>query len=83
MSDSRPKDFATVVKMIAVVLAGRPPEIQSAILADLLATFLAGHIVRGNPAATNDIREKILASHVGLVRELVPINAAIIHGPEA
>ena len=83
MSDSRAKDVAPVVKEIRWVLAGRPAEVQSAILADLLAIYLAGHIVRGNPAATNDLREKILAIHLGLVRELVPINAAMIHGPEA
>src|SRR5262245_21904161 len=61
---------APVVEAIKPHLAGRPPAIQGAALADLLAIWLAGH-----PA---EVREALLAEHISTVRELVPINAAIL-----
>jgi hypothetical protein len=51
------------------LLAGHHPVIQGAALADLLATWLAGH----DP----EVREALLDAHVHIVRELVPINEAM------
>lgn len=47
------------------MLAGRPSNVQGAVLADLLSIWLAGH---WPPAA----REVLLADFVKLVRNLVP-----------
>lgn len=70
-----------VVDQARILLAGRPAVIQSAILADLLAMYLAGHIIRGDPPGTNALRDNLLDAHLALVRQLVPINAESIHDP--
>lgn len=57
-----------IVERIRPLLAGHHPAVQSAVVADLLAMWLAGH--------EHDIREALLDSHLGLVRELVPVNVA-------
>jgi hypothetical protein len=48
------------------LLAGRRPEVQGAILADLLATWLAVH--------PTHLRDEILSLHVDTVRLLIPVN---------
>lgn len=50
--------------MIRPLLAGHSPQIQGAVLADLLSVFIAGH----HPS----LREEILALHIETVRALVP-----------
>jgi hypothetical protein len=70
--------IADVVARIKPLLAGRPPGVQGAILADLLAIWLAGHQVAGDAEATRKLRAEMLAMHLTLVRQLVPVNAKII-----
>lgn len=54
---------------IASILAGHPPQVQGATLADLLAMWLAGFL-------TDDAtRDELLTAHIELVRKLIPINA--------
>lgn len=69
-----------IVEQARAALAGHPAHIQGAVLADLLATWLGGHIIHDSPAETDALRDRLLALHVGVVRQLVPINAAVIHG---
>ena len=53
-------------------VAGLEPEIQSAVIAHLLATWLAGH--RGDDAKKlAAFREEILQNHIALVRALLPL----------
>lgn len=59
-----------IVEAIRPMLAGHPPEVQGAALADLLAIFIAGH----HPA----LREEILAMHIDTVRALIAPNEAAI-----
>jgi hypothetical protein len=73
------KDAEAIVERIKPILAGRSPELQGEVLADLLAIWLAGHIAPGDPAATCEMREHLLAMHVDEVRELIPINAKIMN----
>lgn len=54
-------------------LAGRPPGVQGAVLADLVATWLAGH---QGPNA-EDLRAELMALHIRLVLDLVPINESM------
>lgn len=75
------KEVRRIANQARHLLAGRPAAVQSAVLADLLAIYLAGHIVRGDPVKTDVLREQLLDLHVDLVRQLVPVNAATIHGP--
>jgi hypothetical protein len=65
------------------VLAGHPAPIQAAVLADLVSIYLAGHMIKDDEAETNALREHLLELHVAYVRELLPINAQVIHGKKA
>lgn len=72
------REVAAAVERIKPHLAGRAPEVQGAILADLLAIWLAGHQVAGDSEATRKLRGAMLAMHLMAVEQLVPINARII-----
>lgn len=73
-------DFAREVtarfESIRPLLAGAGPKVQGAVLGDLVALWLAGHLVVGDPAATAELRKDMLDELVGLVEKLVPVNAA-------
>jgi len=62
---------------IAPMLTGHPPEVQGAVLADLLAMWLAGHVLNDGTPAT-EYREALLAELIKTVRRLVPVNEKII-----
>lgn len=59
------------VDSMSAILAGRPPDIQSVILADLLAMWLCGFVVMSDPGATKRIRDRMLARHMKLVVDLI------------
>lgn len=73
-------EVGQIVERVRPSLAGRSPEVQGAVLADLLAMWLAGHIVKDDPAGTDALREELLEMHLRTVRKLIPVNAATIHG---
>lgn len=73
-------DVEAIVNRMRPVLAGHASPNQGAALADLLAIWLAGHIVPGRPAETNAMRERLLQFHIEMVRKLIPVNAAQVHG---
>lgn len=64
-----------IVQKIRPLLAGRGQIVQGAVLADLVATWVAGHGVIGDSEATAEIRDELLKMHVAIVRELIPQNA--------
>jgi hypothetical protein len=53
------------------LLAGHPPGIQGGALAGLVALWLGGHHVKGDPEATEKFRAKLLDMHCLAVRQLV------------
>ena len=59
--------------VIEPLLAGRPAEVQGAILADLTATWLAGHVA-DSPDQTEEFRRAMFDHWVETVWKLVPIN---------
>jgi hypothetical protein len=75
---SRAKEVARAVERIKPILHGRPPEMIGAILADLLAIWLAGHYAEGDEDATRTMRADLLSMHLFTVRKLVSVNARII-----
>jgi hypothetical protein len=77
----REREITRAVERIRPILAGQPPEIQGAVLADLLAIWLAGHHVAGDERATQALRAEMLAAHLQGVAELVPVNAKIMGVP--
>jgi hypothetical protein len=54
-------------------LAGQSPEVQGAVLAELVSLWIAGH----HP----DLREDLLDGWIALVRALVPISEKGMFGP--
>ena len=68
-------EVVAVTERIKAILAGKPPQFQAAVLADLLAMWLAGHDVPGEPEETQQLRAHLLAEHCWIVRQLVPLNA--------
>jgi hypothetical protein len=74
----RTRDVVALIDAIRPLLAGHGPDIQGAVLADLLAIWLAGHHVPGNAAATRTLRADLLADHCGAVRQLTEVNAKIL-----
>jgi hypothetical protein len=72
-----------LMERVRPMFAGINPEIVGAVLADLLATLLAGHIVDGDPKATRQLRKELLQFHILQVRRLIPINEQQILEREA
>jgi hypothetical protein len=75
---SQISEVAAIILQIRPLLAGRAPEVQGAVLADLLAIWLAGHHVAGDEDATRKMRAELLADHCAAVRELTTVNARIM-----
>jgi hypothetical protein len=61
-----------LAEKIVPFLRGEGAEVQGATLADLLATWLAGH--------PNWIREEILQRHIEAVRSLISVNEQALFG---
>jgi hypothetical protein len=78
-----PQAVGRLVRLIGPILKGHPAPIQGAVLADLLAIWLAGHVIEDDPAQTDRLRNSILKMHMGKVRELIPLCAEAIHGRAA
>jgi hypothetical protein len=74
MGNADPRLVEMIVSTISPVLRGFAPEIQGAVLADLLALWLAGHM---GPDA-EALRDELLEEHIKTVRELIPINEKIV-----
>lgn len=74
MTIKRPNEVKLVGELtmqVAPILAGRPPEIQGAVLCKCLALWLAGWASDLPPAERDAQREEMLAFHLKYVREMV------------
>jgi hypothetical protein len=71
-----------LTQKIRRMFEGKPPEMQGAILADLLACWIAGHVSPGDDEATKDHRELILQIHLAAVRALIPVNYRLYIKPQ-
>jgi len=70
-----------LVAQISPILRDHGPSIQSAVLGDLVAMWLAGLHQPGSDAATLTIRTLFLNEFTNLVRVLTPINAKALDVP--
>ena len=81
---STPQQVLGLVDEIRPILQGHRPEIQSAVLGELVSKFLAGHFILDeskrtvNDEETERVRLAILAEISGLALRLLPINHAIV-----
>lgn len=71
------REAEALVRRLRPVLAGHPPEVQSAALADCVAIWLAGNVTE-EPAETHRLRQVLLLDFIGLVRKLIEPNAKAI-----
>jgi hypothetical protein len=71
-----------LVSAISPLLEGKPSQVQGAVLADLLAMWLAGHVNQNNPDKSDRIRKKMLDLHLEAVHRLVEINYQMIIKPQ-
>jgi hypothetical protein len=70
-------DAAEAMELVAAIrplLAGKSEFVQGAALADLLATWLAGHVHLGDPKETRKARKQMLKMHLVAVEGLIDIN---------
>ena len=65
-------EIAAVTDAIRPLLYGRPREVQGAILADLLAMWLAGH--------PSQLRESVLMMHIQAMRPMIAIQERYLFG---
>lgn len=75
------EDWTTVRRLyeqIRPMFAGQDPHIVGFVLADLTATWLAGHVIEGDNDATERMRAKLLRNNMGTTMALVGINARMI-----
>ena len=73
----RMADVVRLVEQIRPILAGQGPWCQGAVLADLVAIWLAGHTL-GDPKQDDELRANLLTVHIEMVKKLVPVNVGII-----
>ena len=73
--DADAKLSMVITGRIKPILAGHPARVQSSVLAQLLAMWLAGHVALRQGAAENEkLRDELLRDHIDLVRRLVPFD---------
>jgi hypothetical protein len=69
------EEVMEVAESIKPLLAGKEPQVQSAVLAELLSIWLAGFYIPLEPEETRKLRAELLERHVALVRDLLLVNS--------
>lgn len=85
--DAQERESLRLGEAIRPLLAGKAPAVQGAALADLLALWLAGHVLQKDDGevddkATRELRLGLLKQHCAVVEELIPLNFAMRVEPE-
>ena len=62
-----------IVERIRPILAGRGPEIQGAVMVELLSMYLAGYYMAGQAGI-----DLVLDHTIKTVRQMVPVNVEIL-----
>jgi hypothetical protein len=63
-----------LIETIRPLFAGVDAAIVGGVLGDLVATWLAGHVCIGDPAATTKLRAEILGDWLGFMRESLKVD---------
>ena len=75
---SSTRQIAGLIEAITPLFGGKPPDLVGATLADLLARWLACHVVPGSAVETVRLRRNLLAAHIQSVKTLTEINASML-----
>ena len=73
--DKEVDEVKALVGRISPILHGQDRQVQGAVLADLLARWVAGHCVPDDRFQTILLRGRILDQHMKIVRDLTKLNA--------
>ncbi len=73
--DKEVDEVQALIDRISPILHGQDRRVQGAVLADLLARWLAGHCVPDDRFQTILMRGRILHQHMKIVRDLTKVNA--------
>jgi len=65
---------SALVNAVAPILASKDPSIVGAILADLTATWIAGHRA-ATKEETDRMRDELLTMHIEAIEALIALNA--------
>ena len=60
---------------VSELLAAQPAAVVGCVLADLTATWIAGHVAEGDQAETDQARLTLLRLQIGMIVRLIPANA--------
>jgi hypothetical protein len=82
MPSEQANEAMALVNEIRPLFAGKSAQTQGAVLADLLAMWLAGHVIQGDPEGTKSFREQALEIHIVGVKALIDINYKISVEPQ-
>lgn len=82
MTDIPPKitEVHELIQACGALLAGHSPHVVGAVVADLTATYLAGHLDLASKENTHRLRAKLLEMHTTAVIKLIPVNEKLILG---
>lgn len=69
--DAAARAADALVAQIAPLLAGKYPGVQGAVLADLAAIWLSGHLYLDDPPATAELRRELFDRHSRAIWDLV------------
>jgi hypothetical protein len=73
--DKEVDEVKALIDRIRPILRGQDRQVQGAVLADLLARWLAGHYVPDDRFQTILMRGRILHQHMKIVRDLTKVTA--------
>ena len=74
MTDDEITEVSELVEACSRLLAGHSPHVNGAVLADLTATWLAGHIDLASKDNTDRLRAELLKMHADAIERLIPVN---------
>lgn len=72
------RDVAALVDRVRPILAGKPSPLIGGVLADLVATWIAGHVMSGDVEKTGRLHANLLEHHTQMVRGLIIIHARMM-----
>lgn len=76
-TDEQVHAVEAIYEKVRPLFAGQAPMVVGAVLAELLATWLASHTC-GEPGPNKKYRDELIRLHIAKVRQLIPIMEAEI-----
>lgn len=72
--DERAREATELAAAVATLFAGRDQGVIGTVLADITAMWVACHRSSDGKERTDQLREELLALHLGNIRRLIPAN---------